>query len=306
MAVATGLLEDFLGESELRLTVRGRLRAPRFEFGFRAQHAQLPLVADGVQVEVDSGFEGEGIHLIEAKLGTRSNFHVRQLYYPMRMWDLLVPSKKVSTIFLSWSNRRFSLRRFSFEPLTDYHALASSAAIDYVLDEPRAVPTLAEVLDATKLGPLPLGLPFPQADDLRRVIDVVDAIAAGCSSRTRIAARYGFDERQSDYYGNAAAFLDLLVRADGAFELSAIGRSFVSADLSGRHRLLLRQMAIKPVFRQCLTQVASAGRLPPRGEVAEQISRDTGLSGATPLRRATTVLCWLRWAAEVSETKLST
>jgi hypothetical protein len=305
MAAATGLLEDFLGESGLRLTVRGRLRAPRFDFKFLGKRSQLSLVADGVQVEVDSGFEGEAVHLIEAKLGTRSNFHIRQLYYPMRMWNLLVPSKRVTTMFLSWSNRRFSLRSFLFEPIAEYHALVPSAAIDYVLDEPQAIPTLSEVLDSTKLEPLPPGLPFPQADDLRRVIDVVDAAAAGCNSRTRIAARYGFDERQSDYYANAAAFLELLVRGHAGFALSPIGHAFVNAELSERHRLLLRQMAKKPVLREGMTSVAGSARLPSRAEVAELIRRHTGLTGATPLRRATTVLSWLRWAVAVSDARLS-
>ncbi|MEI9937439.1 MAG: hypothetical protein WDO69_09460 [Pseudomonadota bacterium] len=305
MAAATGLLEDFFGESEARLTVRGRLRAPRFEFQFRGEHREIPLVADGVQVEVDSGFEGEAIHLIEAKLGTRSNFHIRQLYYPMRMWNLVVPSKRVTTVFLSWSNRRFSLRGFAFEPIGNYHALVPTSSVDYVLDEPRAIPTLAEVLDSTNLKQLPPGLPFPQADDVRRVIDVVDAVAAGCNSRTTIAARYGFDERQSDYYANAGAFLDLLVRTGATFTLSLVGQEFVGADLTGRHRLLLRQMATSPVFRECMAEVATARRYPTRVEVAELISRTTGLTGATPVRRATTVLSWLRWAVEITESPIS-
>jgi hypothetical protein len=41
MAAATGLLEDFLGESDVRLTVRGRLRAPRFEFQFRGEQGRI-------------------------------------------------------------------------------------------------------------------------------------------------------------------------------------------------------------------------------------------------------------------------
>ena len=303
MAVATGLLQDFLSESELALTVRGRLRAPRFEFKFRGHAQEIALVADGVQVEVDSGFEGEGLHLIEAKLGTRTNFHVRQLYYPMRMWARLVPSKPVSTLFLSWSNRCFSLRSFGFAPVDEYHALHPIAATDYILDEPKAIPSLPEVLSATRLGSLPL-LPFPQADDLRRVIDVVDAVAAGSNTRTRMSVRYGFDERQSDYYANAAAFLGLVLRADTAFSLSAIGTEFVNADLTGRQSIILRQLAASPVFREVLAEIVTNQRYPSRLWVSELIARVTGLTGATPPRRATTVLSWARWAVEITETAL--
>jgi hypothetical protein len=300
MAVATGLLQDFLGEPDARLTIRGRLRAPRFEFRFRAEREDVPLTCDGVQVEVDSGFEGQAIHLVEAKLGTRTNFHVRQLYYPLRMWSALVPRKPVTAAFLSYSNRCFSLRSFRFEPSEHYHAILPVAATDYLLDEPSVVPSLAEIHASTRVEPPPPGIPFPQADELSRVIDVVDAVAAAVNTRAEIALRYEFDERQSDYYANAAAYLGLVTRTRRAFELTEIGRDFMTAKLTLRHILVLRQIAARPVFRAVLERVLAQRCLPSTAEVAPLIAEETGLSGATPLRRAGTVLAWLRWAAGIT------
>lgn len=116
MAGATGLLHDFLGDPGACLTIRGRLRSPKFKFDFETKHGPIPLTVDGVQIEVDSGFEGSSIHLIEAKLGARTNFHIRQLYYPLRMWATTLPTKSVSALFLAWSNRCYSLRKFRFDP----------------------------------------------------------------------------------------------------------------------------------------------------------------------------------------------
>jgi hypothetical protein len=132
------------------------------------------------------------------------------------------------------------------------------------------------------------------------VIDVVDAVAAGVTTRTEIALRYEFDERQSDYYANAAAYLGLLTRTRRAFELTEIGRDFVMAKLTLRNILVLRQIAARPVFRAVLERVLAERRFPAPAEIAPLIAAETGLSGATPLRRAGTVNAWLRWAVGVT------
>lgn len=297
MALAAGILGDFLSDQRIYLTVRGRRRSPRMEFNFRCEAQVERVIADGVQIEVDSGLEGEGIHLLEGKLGSRDNFHIRQLYYPLRMWMHEVRDKDVNAVFMTWSNRRFALRRFTFDPADDYHAIRLAEAVDYVLDEDEELPSLAELLDRTAAEPLPDEIPFPQADDLRRVIDVVDAVGKGCRSQTDIARVYDFDKRQADYYGNAAAFLGFLERGRGAFTLSDTGRRFVVSPLPRRNLLVAERVASLPVFRTALTRLLEERAMPEHGVVAELISEATGLSGATPRRRAATVLSWTEWIA---------
>lgn len=301
MAHAAGILDDFFQESQARLTIRGRLRSPEFRYRFRCVTREVELVANGVQIEVDSGFEGEQIHLLEAKLGNRSNFHLRQLYFPLRMWSTLVSNKSVSAVFLAWSNRRISMRSFRFEPLDVYQAIKPVFSIDYLLDEPDDVPTLAQLVETTPAVVEPAGIPFPQADDMRRVIDIVDAIGSGVSGRASLARRYGFDGRQADYYANAAAYLGLLERGARAFQLSSLGHQFVTLPLNRRHETLLRQIVARPVFRQVAAHIASRGECPAVEAIAEIVTRVTGLTQATAARRAKTVLSWFRWVRLVTE-----
>ena len=301
MAYAAGILDDFFEETGARLTIRGRLRCPQFRYRFRCASREVELGASGVQIEVDSGFEGEQIHLLEAKLGNRSNFHLRQLYFPLRMWTTLVSNKPVSAVFLAWSNRRISMRSYRFEPLDVYQAIQPVACVDYLLDEPDRVPTLAELVETTPALDDPPEIPFPQADDMRRVIDIVDAIGSGLSGRTSLASRYGFDGRQADYYANAAAYLGLLERSARTFQLSALGQRFLVAPLNQRHELLLRQIVARPVFRDVASHVAACGDSPGVEAVAEIVTRLTGLTEVTAVRRAKTVLSWFRWARQVAE-----
>lgn len=299
MASATGLLHDFLKDPSAVLTIRGRLRSPAFQFQFDTDHGPVPIGVDGVQIEVDSGYEGASIHLIEAKLGARTNFHLRQLYYPLRMWRTLSPGKPVDALFLTWSNRCFSLRKFRFDPLERYHGLLLVDAVDYYLDDPAPLPDLGCLLDTTPEEPSP-NLPFPQADDLRRVADAVDAVAAGVSNRVGLAARFDLDGRQADYYANAAAYLSFIHRGSKGFELTDLGMTLVSQPFSLRQTLLLRQILRRPVFRRAVSVLCETGRFPSREQIAEWISCTTGLRGNTLHRRASTVLSWVRWAEQVA------
>ncbi len=299
MANASGLLHDFFGDPDACLTIRGRLRSPKFSFQFQTLRGSVPLTVDGVQIEVDSGFEGAALHLIEAKLGARTNFHIRQLYYPLRMWTALLPEKAVSALFLTWSNRCYSLRKFRFDPLDHYHGLVVSDAVDYYLDEPGPIPTLDVLLDSTNEEDC-AELPFPQADDLRRVIDVVDAVFAGTTTRSGLATRFDINDRQADYYANAAAYLGFVHRGAEGFELTALGTQFTSLVYAARQVLLLRQIVRRPVFRQAIAQLCASGSLPTRERVADWVSSATGLTGRTPLRRAATVLAWVRWAQQAT------
>ncbi len=298
MAYASGILDDFFGDAETKLTIRGRLRCPRFEFRFHCTEGDVPLVASGVQVEVDSGFEGEKIYLIEAKLGKRTNFHQRQLYFPLRMWNSLVSDKPAFAAFLTWSNRSLSLRGFEYNPMDLYQSQVLVASVDYLFDEPEGLPTFAELLEATREHTGEIGIPFPQANDVRRVIDCIDAIGAGLASRVSLAAHYGFAGRQADYYANAAAYLSLLERNANSFQLSELGQRFLRAPLNQRHELLLRQMISRPVFRQGAESIALTGRIPSVEYLAQVIAERTKLTAVTAARRAKTVVAWLRWAEQ--------
>jgi hypothetical protein len=298
MALAAGILGDFLDDGGVRLTVRGRRRAPPFNFGFRCSTRTENVSVDGVQVEVDSGLEGDAIHLVEGKLGSRTNFHVRQLYYPLRMWMTEIPTKEVNAVFMSWSNKRFALRKFAFTPVEDYHAIQVVKALDYVLEEEETLPSLANLMDRTAaLGALPPDVPFPQADDIRRVIDVVDAIATGRQTKAEITELYDFDKRQADYYANAAIFLGMVERSGDGFGLSDLGRALRAATLVRRTLLIAGRVASLPVFRDSLGYILDRRHLPQYNTVEGWITARTGLTGATPRRRAATVLSWTRWVA---------
>jgi hypothetical protein len=289
MALASGMLHDFLGESRLALTIRGRLRSPAFSFHLRSHRGGLAEVqVEGVQIEVDAGLEGKGVHLLEAKLGKRSDFHLRQLYYPYRMWTMRVTSKPVSAVFCAYHDRQFFFWQYVFRPQDHYHGVHLLASASYSLDPevspPAWHPIVRDGLHNARVTP---DVPFPQADSLERVIDLVEALAHGEQSL------YGFSERQAGYYLNAARYLGLVER-DG-LSLSRAGQQFVLAGRHARHIQLLQAMLQRPVLREALGFWEGNGELPTPAQVQEWLTEHTPLGGTTLRRRAGTVLSWLRW-----------
>mgnify|MGYP003306230707 CR=1 FL=1 len=82
-AYANSLIRTFMEDPSLVLTIRGRKYTPSFSFIVNG----FALDVEGVQTEVDAGYEGKNsLVLVEAKNSKTKNTIIRQLYYPYRQW----------------------------------------------------------------------------------------------------------------------------------------------------------------------------------------------------------------------------
>ena len=299
-ALVASMLCDFTGERDLFLTVRGRLHSPKFEFAIGLNDGTTRnLSVSGVQIEVDGGYEGDRLYLIETKMGRRDNFITRQLYYPCRMWRERGVKKEIVPIFLTYSNKVFSFRQYRFTNSNAYDSIILERARDYVLGPAATTPTIGHALDVVPVGLLPSRVPFPQADSLHTVIDLADAVANGLDDKDALAEFIGFNPRQSDYYGNAARFLGLLDRSHRGFSVNAESRQFVGKTHAGRVGDITFRLCGLPVFRQALQGIASGNPLTLE-QIADLIRTHTQLTGTTAGRRAQTVAAWVGWVESLA------
>jgi len=288
-------LRSFVGDSSLQLTVRGKLRSNKFSYKFQTQIREEVIEVDGVQIEIDSGFEGDKILLLEAKFGSLDSFIVRQLYYPYR--DLLASgvTKEIIPVLLVYSNRVYSLYRFEFSAVDSYQSIRLVRQADYSLEDLRTLPRLADIL-TNKNRTAPQGVPFPQADDLSKVFDVTDILTAGPATKEEISERFDVDPRQGDYYANAASWLGLAEKSKHRFRLTLAGRNFSKKGRIDRLVEMAQLVCEMPAFSE--TARAMVGGAPPTTkETADIISRAYPLTGSTPIRRASTVRAWIEWLA---------
>ena len=296
-AFLSSLTHSFLSEEELYLVIRGR--AYSGEFGFWTPHNDHRVSVSGVQIEIDAGYEStSGIYLLEAKVGRRSDFHIRQLYYPFLEWSKR-SQKRVVPIFLTFTNGQYVFTQFQFnESFGDLEVCRSEA---FIIDErPCLKIDLPRVLSEVQLSEE--GRPYPQANDLDKVVDLTKLLFAGDLDKSAIADFFEFDERQGDYYANAGCYLGLLEKSDGGFSLTACGRSFASLrSRTARTRWLLKIIASYPSFREILklwsARSYDVGSIS-KQEISRIIEDHSELRGSTPLRRASTVKSWLAWFFE--------
>jgi hypothetical protein len=312
-AFLSSMLPAFCGDPAMRLTLRGRLFSG--DFRFHTPVGGLPIDVSRVQIETDAGYEGEdGLYLVEAKRGRRDDFHIRQLWYPCLHWAART-KKRVAPIFFTYSNGQYFLTEFAFGTVFgDFRIVRQKA---YCLEEPQADLDFAALRDGVAMGREPESA-FPQANDLDKVVDLVQAaVAADVGSldeqpalgldgtpgpglrKARIAALFGFDERQGDYYGNAAVYLGLLRRTDGCFEPTAAGIAFNALrSRAERTRALVVRMLEIPSLREALRLLVERGFRVEKiasAELAEIIRERTSLGATTPERRASTLRAWLVW-----------
>ena len=89
-AYVSGIFGDFLDDRELLPTVNGRMSSETFSFQIRntAINSNVSVNVANSQIEVDAGFEGlQSLSIIEAKNFLSDDFHIRQIYYPYRLWS---------------------------------------------------------------------------------------------------------------------------------------------------------------------------------------------------------------------------
>jgi hypothetical protein len=293
------MIEIFCGE-EVVPTVSGRMRTSKFSFSVDSYENKAQSVeVNGAQIEIDAGFEGdESFNIFEVKNSISSSFNLRQMYYPYAMWKSNI-MKPVRNIFLTHSNNYFDFYEIDF--LIDLN-LSSASLIKherYTLGT--NVPDKSEFQEALQALTFiaPAGIPFPQADDFDKVIDIVALLIESPKTKNDLAENYDFDPRQSDYYLNAGRYLGLVEGSD----YSTYGPSELAIDVYSKSAqektAFLMAILVKVPAVDKLNKVWAMDEKKPSIDKAIEILAnlpDTSeLAASTIKRRAQTVMSWTSW-----------
>jgi len=133
-------------------------------------------------------------------------------------------------------------------------------------------------------------------------MDLPLAIGEGINTTKLIAERYGFEERQSNYYLEAAEILGLLARRGTKFALSDQGKKYLLMDISERKLVLVRKMIMVPIINRVLAEIlARYDKLVSKKDLENLTLQSSPTSGSTVTRRAQTIISWFRWLGEQTE-----
>lgn len=212
LAYATKALEDFLEEPWIKPTISGRQGGGVFSFKIESSVGADPfeIAVNKPQIEIDAGFEGESLSLIEGKIGLPETFNLRQLYYPYRNWSKMI-SKLVRPIILFYSEGVFYIFEYEFANDNIFNSARLIRKMRYMLgDSEIEMEDIIEIHKEVSTVVDDSDILFPQANSLEKVLRLCFFLKCGPKSVDEIAEEFEFEDRQSDYYANAGRYLGLI------------------------------------------------------------------------------------------------
>lgn len=299
-----GILDDFLEGSGFAQTVSGRMASGEFQFYVKSQSSQLlrpsRIEVKNSQVEIDGGFESrESFAVIEGKNVVHSNFLVRQLYYPYRLWEEKL-RKQVRPVFLVYSNNVFRLMEYEFTDLFSYNSIRLVREKHYSLEDTDiTMEALCGVWRQTEVKPEP-DVTFIQADSFEKVISLVENLKDGPMTAVEIAELFGFRERQSDYYFNACRYLGLAAKErdeDGQIRvfLTKQGRGLLKLNYKSRQMEYVKLILEHQIFHDMFDLILRTEEIPDKRTICRRMEELNLCSQSLIERRSSSVVGWLRW-----------
>ena len=307
----SGILEDFLElveDDNLYATFNGRMSSGEFDFLVDSiSKIQRKVYVDRAQIEIDGGFESNNcVVILEAKNVLHEDFHIRQLYYPYRLWESKV-DKTVRLIFSIYTNKIFRLMEYRFKEKENYSSIELVRTKNYSLEDTSI--TFDEIKDVydnikdTEVISDDMNVadcvPFIQADNFERIVSLLENMYENPMTSDEIIDLMKFTSRQRDYYFNAGKYLGLFqkIKEDNVtrYGLTDIGVNVYKKSYKDRQLELVKLILSHRIFRELFGEIIETGMIPDKGRVVELELEYKVCSIDVASRRSTSVISWLNW-----------
>ncbi len=298
-AFISGMLEDLVGE-EVVPTIQGRMGTGIFEYTIkRENNTDFSIQVENSQMEIDGSYEGlTKFVIIEAKNHYMSDFIIRQLYYPYRVW-CKETNKEVVPVMLIKHDNIFNFYVYKFANEDNYNSIKLVKVKRYILGEiyqQIEIEDIYNIMNETKFVEEDANIPFPQADTFYRVLDFINVLNDSQMKINEIAELYEFDERQGSYYSAAARYLGFVEKDHGGYKLTELGKSLMQMDHKSKNLSIVKSIISHKPFYLALKQYLNRGEIN-NLEIAETILAISPKVNSleTAKRRAQSVSSWIRW-----------
>jgi hypothetical protein len=290
IAFVSGILDQVFQERTV-LTIRGRFRAT-IPFDFSLNGVDYPV--NGVQIEVDGGYEGaQSINLVEAKIGSRNNISVRQLLYPELYWRKRTGGyKRIRSFIFYYQEPFFRFIPFVIDGARMFADHSRELAFTFQEQEERFDLYSIEARERDDL--VNLDAPFPQADKFDKVLAMLTAIdSQGPVAKKELSLDFDIVDRQIDYYYNTLKFMGLADSDRDNIWLTDRGREIARLPHRKKLREFARIIFSEPIFNVALKRGVDS--------VDDGLFSRWGVGGSTIPRRKKTVRSWIEYFRGVLE-----
>ena len=301
----TGILDDFLKTNENVSVFNGRMGTGVFDFTVDTyRKVKQKVSVNNAQCEIDGGFENDSsVVIMEAKNVVHEDFHIRQLYYPYRLWKTKV-NKPIRLVFSLYSNMIYRLFEYRFNVLEDYSSIELVNTKNYSLQDTTV--TLDDLIKVRKTTSVKTddnmkntNVPFIQADSMSRIVSLLENLYENPMTLVQIAELMDFEPRQSDYYFNAGRYLGLFVKTyednQRVVSLTALGVKLFKLNYKERQLKLVGLILEHRIFSRFFDEVIETGEIPNKNDIADEMRKLNVCDEGQIVRRSSSVYGWLKW-----------
>jgi len=301
----TGILDDFLNTNGNVATFNGRMGTGKFDFVVNTtRNIKQKISVNNAQCEIDGGFENaDSVVIMEAKNVVHEDFHVRQLYYPYRLWRNKV-NKPIRLVFSVYSNMIYRLFEYRFNVLEDYSSIELIRTKNYSLQDTTI--TLDDLLIVRKNTKVKTddnmdnsNVPFIQANSMERIISMLENMYENPMTSQQIAELMDFEPRQSDYYYNAGKYLGLFEKIcedkQRVVGLTALGNKVFKLNYKERQLKLVELILEHQIFGVFFDNMIETGDMPNKKDIENEMRALHVCDEGQIVRRASSVYGWLKW-----------
>lgn len=210
--------------------------------------------------------------------------------------------KNIRPVFFTVSNDIFYFFEYRFSDDNIYNSLVLVNRKKYVINQETITNEDIQLL-ASKVKPYEKepNVPFPQADDFTKVIDLLGYLYEEDMTKSDIAEQLDFDKRQADYYFNSCVYLGLAKKEhtkDGIYaQLNDEGRRILELPYREKRLALAEKILQHGIFNEIFHKLREVGNLK-NDYIVERMKQHQLYqisSDSTYYRRASTIKSWLNW-----------
>ncbi len=313
VAFASGMIDDVLNGDDLNksyLTLSGRMSSKSLRFKIDSQikgDSAYDIEVENSQIEIDSAFENEkDVLLIEAKIGEEKDFIIRQIYYPYLLLKNKIDEKYIRPVMFIYSEGSFIFHIYKFTDDNNYSSIKLVETKEYKLSNEINI-NLNEVINIMRNVNIVEDrytekednyIPFPQADTFNTVLNLIEFISSNNKTKSDIELKYGFTDRQAQYYHNALRFLGYSELADKnkIVKLTTLGKEVLKSKNTKVGKLQITEDILKDrIMNEAMRITMNHKKLISEKDAYELLDKNTELSYKTKKRRASSIRTWLLW-----------
>lgn len=301
----TGILDDFLNTNNNVATFNGRMGIGEFEFVVdTTRNIKQKISVNNAQCEIDGGFENnDSVVIMEAKNVVHEDFHIRQLYYPYRLWKNKV-NKPIRLVFSVYSNMIYRLFEYRFNILEDYSSIELVRTKNYSLQDTTI--TLDDLFRVRKDTLVKTDdnmdnsdVPFIQANSMERIISLLENMYENPMTSQQIAELMDFEPRQSDYYYNAGKYLGLFEKVNEdkqrVVALTSLGNKVFKLNYKERQLKIVELILEHQIFSDLFDGMIKTGDMPNKKDIEDEMRALHVCDEGQIVRRASSIYGWLKW-----------